>query len=122
MINLSLGLCYVHYALKRQADNRQHLIMQGFTFLFTYYDSRKQSSRPAERQEADYNIARTYHLLGLTHLALPYYSSVLQASDEGQIPVAEDLAVEAAYNMQTLYAMSGNMMLSRAITEKYLAL
>ncbi|KAH6636478.1 hypothetical protein F5144DRAFT_611219 [Chaetomium tenue] len=34
LINLSTGLAYVHYALKRQATNRQYLLTQGFGFLF----------------------------------------------------------------------------------------
>ncbi|TDZ23024.1 Transcription factor tau subunit sfc4 [Colletotrichum orbiculare MAFF 240422] len=32
MISLSVGLGYIHHALKRQADNRQYLIMQGRPF------------------------------------------------------------------------------------------
>ncbi|TAQ84390.1 hypothetical protein B7494_g7286 [Chlorociboria aeruginascens] len=39
IINLTIGLAYIHHALQRQAENRQHLILQGLTFLFRYYDA-----------------------------------------------------------------------------------
>jgi general transcription factor 3C polypeptide 3 (transcription factor C subunit 4) len=64
MINLSIGLSYIHLSLKRQTENRHFQIMQGFSFLFRYYDIRKESPKPEERQEAEYNVARAYHMLG----------------------------------------------------------
>jgi general transcription factor 3C polypeptide 3 (transcription factor C subunit 4) len=64
MINLTIGLSYIQLSLKRQTENRHFQIMQGFGFLFRYYDIRKKSPHPAERQEAEYNIARAYHMLG----------------------------------------------------------
>ncbi|KAK7393974.1 transcription factor TFIIIC subunit tfc4, partial [Neonectria punicea] len=38
MVNLSLGLAYVHYGLKRQSTNRQYLLLQGQSFLSQYAD------------------------------------------------------------------------------------
>jgi general transcription factor 3C polypeptide 3 (transcription factor C subunit 4) len=121
IIELSLGLCYIQYSLKRQSDNRQYLILQGFTFIFRYYDKQKMSPHLEERQEAHYNVARTYHMLGITHLALPYYEKVLQEVDgQGPFRGREDIVVDAAYNLQTMYAHVGNLQLSRAITERWL--
>jgi general transcription factor 3C polypeptide 3 (transcription factor C subunit 4) len=119
VINLSIGLGYIHHGLKRQSENRQFHIMQGLTFLFKYYDSRRISPRLEERQEAHYNIARTYHLVGLTHLAFPYYQKALRETDEAPNPQAasEDLVRDAAYNLQTLYAIGGNMGMVKLITE-----
>jgi general transcription factor 3C polypeptide 3 (transcription factor C subunit 4) len=108
VINLTIGLAYVHYALKRQSENRQHLILQGMTFLFIYYDSRIQSPHIEERQEANYNIARAYHMLGLAHLAIPYYTSVLKAASEHKGSVRDDLMVDTAYNLQSIYSMAEN--------------
>jgi len=82
MITLSLALAYLHYALKRQSSNRHHLLVQGFSFLFAYYDFRKVSQIPSERQEGEFNVARAYHMLGLTHLAIPFYERVLRISEE----------------------------------------
>lgn len=109
MINLNIGLAYVHYALKRQAENRQHLILQGMTFLFIYYEARLQSPHREEQQEAHYNIARVYHMLGLSHLAIPYYSLVLKAASEHEGKLREDLVIDAAYNLQSIYSMAGNL-------------
>jgi general transcription factor 3C polypeptide 3 (transcription factor C subunit 4) len=120
MINFTIGLTYVHYALKRQAENRQHLILTGLAFLFRYYDTRKQSPEIEERQEAHYNIARAYHLLGLSQLSLPYYLRVLQEVKGDGALMQEDLVIDAAYNLQTIYVMAGNQELARAITEQWL--
>lgn len=128
MINLMVGLCYAHHALKRGAENRQHLILESLTFVNAYYDSRKLSSKVEERQEAHYNMARIYHMLGLSHLALPYYLLVLEEVQEVQHAgveeeqAHEDLVTEAAYNLRTMYSLAGNLELASAITEKWLVL
>jgi general transcription factor 3C polypeptide 3 (transcription factor C subunit 4) len=122
MINLSIGLAYIHYGLKRQSENRQFHIMQGLTCLFRYYNSRKDSPRVEERQEAHYNIARTYHMLGLTHLALPYYMKALQEVNRESLTTREDLVRDAAYNLHTLCAMGGNFGIARSITQSWLVL
>jgi general transcription factor 3C polypeptide 3 (transcription factor C subunit 4) len=124
VINLSIGLGYIHHGLKRQSENRQFHIMQGLTFLFKYYNSRRTSLQIEERQEAHYNIARTYHLVGLTHLAFPYYQKVLQETDETPDPRAasEDLVRDAAYNLQTLYAIGGNMEMVKLTTDTWMVI
>lgn len=123
MINLSLALSYVHYAIKRQADNRHHLVMQGFAFLFTYYNIRQRSLSHLERQEANYNVARTYHMLGLTHLAIPYYTRCLDLSFNVQKAYTEENYVrEAALALQGLWAASGNIEKAQEVTYEWLVL
>jgi general transcription factor 3C polypeptide 3 (transcription factor C subunit 4) len=123
MINLSTGLAYVHLALKRQTDNRQQNILQGTTFLFRYYNSRRNSIHTEERQEAHFNMARTYHMLGLTHLAIPYYEKVFSESSRGTSGLEqEDLIIDTAYNLQTLYATAGNLELAENITIEWLVI
>jgi general transcription factor 3C polypeptide 3 (transcription factor C subunit 4) len=124
MINLSIGLAYVQHALKRKAENRQHIILQGMTFLFAYYDSRKLSPNIDERQEAHYNIARAYHMLGLNHLAIAYYTLVLEEHTHYSMEETpqEGLVIDAAYNLQTIYSTAGNLELASAITERWLVL
>jgi len=119
MINLSIGLGYVHYGLKRQSENRQFHLMQGLGFLFRYYESRQISQRIDERQEAHYNIARAYHMLGLAHLALPYYFKVLDEV-QGLVVTREDLVRDAAYNLQNIYAMGGNLEMAKYVTANWL--
>ena len=119
MVNHTIGLAYIHDALKRQVENRQHSILQGMTFVFRYYDARNQSQHIEERLEAHYNVARAYHMLGLVHLALPYYWKVL---NEAREDVKEDLVIDAAYNMQTIYMMSGNPEMAQSITKEFLVI
>jgi general transcription factor 3C polypeptide 3 (transcription factor C subunit 4) len=93
------------------------------TFLFKYYNSRKASSKIEERQESHYNIARVYHMLGLTNLAIPYYDLVFKEIEGGDRELSrEDLITDAAYNLQAIYAMSGNEELASAITRKWLVI
>jgi len=126
MIKLSLALGYLHYALKRQADNRHHILIQGLTLLLDYYDDRGRSNSASERQEGEYNVAHAYHLLGLTHLAIPYYERCLDLStavQPGSLNCqAEDFAFEAAVNLQGHWAASGNMEKAREVTEKWLVI
>jgi len=151
MIILSIGQCYVHYALKRQSENRQYIMTQGFMFLHQYYDMRTQKGTgsgaidptPAQRQEAHYNLARTYHAVGLPHLAVEYYLKVLQdvppspplpspeiaeerssadSSADKAIMGTQDLSKEAAFNLQQICFVGGDLQGMREIGEKYLAL
>ncbi|KAF5002288.1 hypothetical protein FGRMN_505 [Fusarium graminum] len=81
MVNLSLGLAYVHYGLKRQSTNRQYLLLQGQSYLSRY--AKLGSSGPVgnfSKAEAYYNIGRLFHLLGINYLALEYYSRAKKAS------------------------------------------
>ncbi|RDL40531.1 uncharacterized protein BP5553_00510 [Venustampulla echinocandica] len=119
MINLSIGLAYLHHALKRQAENRQYGILQGLTFILRYYDARKKSDLIEERLEAHHNLARAYHILGLPHLAIPYYWKVLQ---EHKGDTKENLVIETAYNLQTLYTMSGNPEMAQSVTKEWLVI
>lgn len=85
------------------------------TYLFVYYESRVESPNIEERVEAHYNIARVYHMLGLSHLAIPYYQLVLKQVSDHDGPVHEDLITDAAYNLQSIYSIAGNL----AMVENY---
>ena len=124
MINLSIALSYVQHAVKRQADNRHHHIMQGFAFLSRYYDIRCASGDVCGEQEAEYNVARTYHLLGLTHSAITYYKRCLDLSDVaqgGHMPNdTDDFSREAAAALQGLWATAGDHEKARQLTRTWL--
>lgn len=124
IINLNIGLTYAQCALKREADNRQHFILQSVSFLFDYYESRKNSHVLGERLEANHNMGRCYSMLGLTHLAIPFYLLVLEEVTM-RVPddtMPEDLIIDAAYNLQSIYTMAGNPQLADVITTKWLVL
>ncbi|KAI1133052.1 hypothetical protein F5Y10DRAFT_230058 [Nemania abortiva] len=125
MILLSVGQCYIHYALKRQSENRQYLLIQGFVFLHRYYDLKVASADAAERQEAHYNMARSYHAIGIPHLAAEFYQRVLRDIPDDSEPGilgSGDLSQEAAYNLQQICWAGGDLDAVKALSERYLML
>jgi general transcription factor 3C polypeptide 3 (transcription factor C subunit 4) len=114
--------------MQRQADNRHILVLQGMTFLFQYYRAIKQRSMiypgiqgAAIRQEAEYNIARAFHQIGLMTIAIGYYERVIGISEEmGELK--NDLVFEAAHNLSLIYFMSANYEAAKEVMEKYLVL
>jgi len=63
-------------------------------------------------------------LIGLAHLGVPYYEKVLELSEETSkdADTKEAFTTDAAYNLQLIYSMAGNLELARRITEKYLSI
>lgn len=128
-LNLCIATSYVQWAMKRQTPNRQSQIGQGLAFIYRYYDLRRASGRAVDLQEAEYNVARLWHLLGLTHLAMPAYERALALSERVQFEQSqgdgkdrEDFATEAAFALQGILALNGNEGAARALTEKYLTI
>lgn len=130
VISLCIGLAYMHWALKRQADNRQYLLTQSFTFLHRYAERRLAGNDPHARREAFYNLGRAYHLLGLHAMAATFYYKVLGETDagagnargaagQGRVP---DLRTEAAYNLRTCYLLAGNHEAALKVTRAHLVL
>ncbi|KAM0717663.1 hypothetical protein Q7P37_007515 [Cladosporium fusiforme] len=83
-INLSISAQYVSAAMKRQTNNRHYEIHQGLSFLYRYYGFRTRSGVAAEIQEAEFNVGRMWHVLGLTYLAVPAYERALALSEQVQ--------------------------------------
>jgi general transcription factor 3C polypeptide 3 (transcription factor C subunit 4) len=132
MILLSISLAYLHRSMQRQSENRHIQALQAVTFLYEYYDARtaeKDGDDPrhvaARKQEAEFNVARSFHHLGLTHLATPYYQRCLEISDEWSnkgTPIEGDLKWEAAYMLQMIYVTSGNAVAAKEVTDKWLVI
>lgn len=120
-----VGLSYIQHAIKRQSDDRHRLITQGLTFLLGYYDLRQSSRSASEKQEAAFNVGRTYHMLGLTHLAVPYYQRCLASSRNqprnGAIH-CDDFSLEAAFALQNIWATNADMGKAMDITHNYLVI
>ena len=86
-INLSIASQYVSGAMKRQTANRHHEIHHGLSFLYRYYDLRTRGGNPAHVQEAEYNVGRMWHILGLTYLAIPAYERAMALSEKVQLDI-----------------------------------
>ncbi|KAJ3316929.1 transcription factor TFIIIC subunit tfc4 [Blyttiomyces sp. JEL0837] len=113
LINLSIGLGYLHWAMQRRTEKRHWRIAQAFTFLFRYSELRNND------QEACYNIARSFHQIGLKHIAVEYYQKVLDKKVEDP---SMDLSREAAYNLSLIYVESGSMGLAQYTLRKYIVI
>lgn len=131
MVNLSAGIAYVHYAMKRQAENRQFILAQGMHYMFRYYETRSRSEDIIERLEAHYNVARCYHLLGIFHLAAEFYARCLGEAKghqrwmeerEEKGAVIREFVYESAVNMRTYSLTNGDFEGARALTETWLVL
>ena len=71
-------------------------------------------------------MAHAFHILGLTHLAIPYYERCLAMNAAAQVERsgcgAEDFAKEAAFTMQNFWAASGNMEKAQELTKRWLVI
>ncbi|KAI7897057.1 uncharacterized protein EV154DRAFT_597887 [Mucor mucedo] len=132
---LSLGLALLHASMQRKTDNRHLQVMQGFMFVMEYV------KLVGYCQASEYNLARAFHMIGLTHLAVPHYENVLCLPSAAKMgtgktkpiedvytwPTEEefddeddtDLSREAAYNLHLIYITSGSMNLAQIIMMKY---
>ncbi|KAL1970571.1 hypothetical protein VTN77DRAFT_4215 [Rasamsonia byssochlamydoides] len=132
---LSIALCYIHHSLKRQSDNRHYMIIQGLSFMNEYRRVReKAGSLLPERQEMEFNFARVWHSLGLTHLAVEGYQRALAIGEQIRAEAerrqaagepagfVENFSSEAAVALQNIYALSGDLAAAREVTEKYLVI
>ncbi|CCH46085.1 Transcription factor tau subunit [Wickerhamomyces ciferrii] len=121
IVCLNAGLAHVHRSMQRSSSNRHLELLQGLKFIFEYYELRNSKNfERLEHQEAAYNVARVYHLLGLFSIAVEYYNQVLTSFDD--LDIEEDLKRPAAYNLILIYNESGNTRLSNKIMEDYLTI
>ncbi|KAF2267689.1 TPR-like protein [Lojkania enalia] len=133
ILNLSIGLAYLQHALKRLSENRQYQIQQGFSFIYRYYDLRTKDGVAAECSEAEFNLGRAWHSLGLANEAVPHYEQCITLSERAkreakeddarkELESAEDFATEAAFALQQVYALSGDLLSAKKVTEKVLVI
>ncbi|KAK7521678.1 hypothetical protein IWZ03DRAFT_99387 [Phyllosticta citriasiana] len=130
ILNFSIAIAYIQHAMKRQSENRQYQIQQGLAFLYRYYKLRIEKNIASLSQEAEFNVARVWHTLGLVHLALPSYEKVLALSEDVRQENAtksrgsevDDFAADAAFSVQTILSLADELRGARGITEKWLVL
>ncbi|KAK9457719.1 hypothetical protein V1511DRAFT_185502 [Dipodascopsis uninucleata] len=114
MILFSIALAHLHRAMQRQTNNRHGQLVQALSFLFDYAKERvsEPGASEVEAIEVAYNVGRAFHMLGLASLAIIYYNRAIDTSKSLSACFpgkgASTIALEAAYNVQLLYMMSGN--------------
>ncbi|WWC86899.1 uncharacterized protein L201_001778 [Kwoniella dendrophila CBS 6074] len=123
---LLISQAFFGRSMNRQSDNRNYQIAQGMAFLTRY---RKLSS-PDEitQEEVEYNYGRSFHGIGINHLAITHYERVLKSVEkrmnESMDPEAireKSLAYQSAHNLMLLYAISENQKLVKE-KSKWLAI
>jgi general transcription factor 3C polypeptide 3 (transcription factor C subunit 4) len=132
VLNLSIGVAYIQHAMKRLSENRQYQIQQGLSFVYRYYDLRTKSPHAIHQQEAEFNVGRMWHGLGLVALALPVYERCVALGDKVKQEAGdqcqdenwgyEDFSTDAAFAMQSIYAISGNLEGALDVTERLLVI
>lgn len=132
VLNLSIGVAYIQHAVKRLSENRQYQIQQGLAFINRYYELRTKDDIAILQQEAEFNVARIWHGLGLVSHALPAYERCMALSERVKREAedrcsdvswgCEDFGAEAAFAVQSIYAVSGNLEGARRVTEGVLVL
>ncbi|CCH58343.1 hypothetical protein TBLA_0A05500 [Henningerozyma blattae CBS 6284] len=116
MVNLMMGLSHLHRSMQRLTAKRHFQVLHGLRYMFKYYDIRSENYSDLEKQEADYNIGRAFHLLNLLSIAVHFYHRVLENYED------DTLKKHAAYNCVMIYQESGNFDLASSIMEKYLTI
>jgi len=99
--------------------------LQGWAFFEEYADARRESAQIKNdsdllaviEREIEFNRARCWHMLGMSDLAIRAYEKMLSIGES-----TSDYTMEAAYAIQTIYALSGNAIMAREVTEKYLVI
>ncbi|KAJ3053845.1 transcription factor TFIIIC subunit tfc4 [Rhizophlyctis rosea] len=122
LINFSLGVAHLHRGMQRKSDNRHRHIMQAMTFLMRYHEM------VGGTPEANFNVGRAFHQIGLTSLAVFHYDKVLAAFDgrdkSMEVDRSEDVVEfhfvrEAAYNLHLIYASNGSVGLAQLMLRDY---
>jgi general transcription factor 3C polypeptide 3 (transcription factor C subunit 4) len=127
VLNLCIASCYIQHCMKRLSENRQYQLQQGISFALRYYALRTKANIAVHCQEAEFNLGRLWHTVGLTHLAIPAYERCIalrkRVRDEQRADwVAEDFASEAAYAIQAILALAGDFKGARSVTEEILVI
>lgn len=73
-----------------------------------------------ESEEANYNIARAFHQIGILDLAIPFYQKVLSTPEKSS--GEESLKREAAYNLSLIYRECGSIELANSVLCEYLVI
>jgi general transcription factor 3C polypeptide 3 (transcription factor C subunit 4) len=116
-INLAIGIAYIQHAMKRGSENRQFQIQQGLSFINQYYELRTKDDVAVHCSEAEYNVGRIWHALGLMTQAIAAYERCIALSErvrgeamgtDGGSTAAENFAAEAAFGIQSICVLSGD--------------
>lgn len=100
---------------------KNNTFFSAVAFMKTYMKLRGEQGA----QEANYNMARGLHQLGLLPGAMHFYKMVLESPAPELIEKNSnllDLKKEAAFNLHLIYSQAGNNQLARMYLENYITI
>lgn len=124
---LSMACYLIQMARNRKAQNRAQLVLKALSYLDEYRRLRKKQaeewptlSKKIVECEAEYNLARGMHEVGLVHMAAGMYAELLESSNAFSVPAWLQLRREIAFNLRQIFLRSGQLELARDLTRKHL--
>lgn len=129
---LSMQIIRMITTMESLVENDTKCILQGLCCLRRYTELRKGQGmsklaipQAVIEQEVVYNLARTYHQVGLDERAIDCYNQALQLEDERGQELRSwhgenGLTMEAAHNLCALYKKAGSTAMAISIMHKYL--
>lgn len=110
---LYVGISCIGISMNKNNENRHRIVLLGFSFMLKYLELSKHNA------EANYNVGRAFHQLGLTHHAIQYYYNVLN-DVKIYSKSSRDYKKPAAYNLSLIFKASGANDLARQLVHQYL--
>ncbi|KAJ7448791.1 TPR-like protein [Mycena latifolia] len=117
MISLCITIASLGRGVQRQCDNRHHLVTQAMAFIARYRALRALAGD--HTIEIEYNLGRTFHQLGLYSHAARHYERALEAASAS--PADAGCAQEAAFNLGTIYILTGARPLAVELYRRWLS-
>ena len=129
--NLMCGIAYLHRAMQRQTDNRQHQISQALAFFDRY---RKLRGGPSV--EVEYNMGRIFNHLGqststlhylaesmtgIINLAVRHYQRALEVQSAELSSADWGLKRTTAFNLCQIYLATGSLPMAKKLAHQWLS-
>lgn len=119
LLALLISVTLLQMACQKNSSKKNQLVIQAIAFFKKYAQLRGIQGQ----QEANYNIARAFHQIGMLPTAVHYYKLVLYSDPGNLVKQNEkllDLKKEAAFNLHLIYLQSENLHLARMYLEDYI--
>lgn len=121
LLALLIAVTLLQMACQKFSAKKNQLVIQAIAFMKKYSQMRGKGAE----QEANYNIARAFHQLGLLPGAVHHYKLVLESTPSTLVrdaPDLLDLKKEAAFNLHLIYANSESEDVARMYLEDYITI
>lgn len=119
LLALLIAVTLLQMACQKFSAKKNQLVIQALAFLKKYSQLRGKDGE----QEANYNIARAFHQLGLLPAAIHHYKLVLESPVPDLVKQNSNLLNlkrEAAFNLHLIYLQTESNDIARMYLEEYI--